>query len=193
MKPDLKRILVLEDNFDHAELITQVLENNFAPVDIHTVDNLDNCLEFLSETRYDLVLIDCFIQNGSIVDSIPKICIRAGKAPVIVITGSGDERLAAEVIKSGAADYLVKSAESLNHLPKLVAKHLLSAKKRPSRQDMKSNSDYAKRLLSEVDMLTEKTKRITSFSSSPADLRQLKQIFDQIHRLRDLANKILHK
>lgn len=193
MKSELKRILVLEDNFDHAELITSVIENNFSPVDIHTVDRLENCLEFLSETRYDLVLIDCFIQNELITESVAKICIRAGKAPVIVITGSGDERLAADVIKSGASDYLVKSADSLSHLPKLIAKHLGSSKQRSSKKDQKNNSDYAKRLLSEVDTLTEKTKRITSLSSSPADLRQLKQIFDQIHKLRDLANKILHK
>lgn len=196
MKSKLHRILVLEDNLDHAELITNALEANFSPIDIHTVDTLDNCLEFLSETKYDLVITDCFIQNEPILESLPRICLRAGKAPVIVIAGSGDEKLAAEVIKAGAADYLVKNQDSLNILPKIVARHLKPIRHKSSKSSEKQDADFAKRLLSEVDKLTEQTKRITTISSAtinPPDLRQLKQVFDQIHKLREIANKILQK
>ena len=44
--------------------------------------------------------------------------------PFLIITGQGDERVAVEMMKSGARDYLVKGADFLEVLPSVVARVL---------------------------------------------------------------------
>ena len=40
--------------------------------------------------------------------------------PIILVTGHGDEEMAVQALKLGAADYVVKSTDYLFHLPSVV-------------------------------------------------------------------------
>ena len=58
-KAALKRpryVLIIEDNVHHAELLTEVLDRHFAPVIIHTVDTIEDGIEFAGQTAYDLII-----------------------------------------------------------------------------------------------------------------------------------------
>jgi len=119
----LLRILIIEDNIDHVELLTYTIERNFVPVDLHTVESIEDALDFIEQTEYDIVFTDCYLNNDLIVDKIPNLRKKLDSVPIIVITGSGDESLAASVIKNGATDYVVKNKTSLVRIPKLIEKY----------------------------------------------------------------------
>lgn len=197
MKKNLLRILIIEDNIDHVDLLSQVIERHYAPIDLHTVETIEDALDFIEQTSYDLVLTDLYINDVSIVDQIPILRTKLSNIPLIVITGSGDENLAAEVIKKGANDYLVKSRESLENIPVLINKYTKRISKSAGSRKLKKKGNENKlkeKILDEVSSLGKQAKHMATHPSGRIpDIKQLETLLDQIQRLKDLASKLMEK
>jgi DNA-binding NtrC family response regulator len=114
------KILLIEDNPDHVELMTLALEDY--QVDVCSGDG--SCFEKLGPGVYDLILVDYSLPGTNGLEVLEKIKGQGINTPVIFITGQGDERIAAMAIKAGAKDYIVKSRDTLNDLPRIVGQHL---------------------------------------------------------------------
>jgi DNA-binding NtrC family response regulator len=193
-------VLIIEDNVHHAELLTEMLDKHFAPVVIHTVDTVKDGLEFAQQSSYDLILTGAVIRETPVTEAIPKMAKLAGGSPIIVISGRGDERLAAELIKRGATEYLVKARETLETLPSLLESHLKKGRS-GKRRSASASSSGLERLTSpqaivrEVDKLTQQALAIAGprrrkRGSALRNIEQLDQLLGQIRRLRDMAAKL---
>ena len=124
-KPKKSRyVLVLEDNDCHAELLTDILDRHFSPVIVHIVDTFEAAFEFLEQTEYDIILSDSEVGKVPIITHIKEISVQYKEIPIIVITGRGDEALAAKLVKNGVNEYLVKTKETLEALPQILEKYL---------------------------------------------------------------------
>ena len=80
--------------------------------------------------------------------------------PFIIITGQGDERVAVEMMKRGALDYLVKDANFLSLLPTVVQRALarLEEKARLTAAEQalaRSNAELERRVLERTAELTQ--------------------------------------
>lgn len=181
---NLRRVLILEENTDHLGLLTGLLEESFSPIDIHTVETIEDCLDFLEQTDYDLVMTGCFIHNCCITDRLGSIVEQARGTPIIVISGSGDENIAAEVIKLGANEYLVKTRKSIENIPDLVAKYFKKGRT-VTQKPIAQNIEDPARLLREIDHLMQKARSLTM----KGDEDSLEPLFTQIHRLRKLIQE----
>ncbi|MDK1032604.1 MAG: PAS domain-containing protein, partial [Planctomycetia bacterium] len=74
--------------------------------------------------RYDVIFLDYRLSGGVTgLDALREIREKDSYFPVIILTGSGDEEIAVEIMKAGATDYIVK--ESLS--PQLLGKALSHA------------------------------------------------------------------
>lgn len=197
-------VLVVEDNVHHAELLTEVLDRHFAPVIIHTVDTIEDGIEFAAQSNYDLVITGGVIRETPVAEAIPRISRAAGGAPIVVISGRGDEKLAAELIKKGAAEYLSKTRETLENLPALLAKHFASSRgagrrKAAGHGKVRANAPTPAAIIREVDRLTQQAlaiagpRRRKRRGQFPHDVEQLDQLLSQIQRLRELAAKLTPK
>ncbi|MEO8136220.1 MAG: PAS domain S-box protein, partial [Betaproteobacteria bacterium] len=72
-------------------------------------------------TDVDVLLLDYRLPGMNALDALKEIVgIRALDLPVILITGQGSEEIALKAFRLGAADYIVKSAGYLFHLPSSV-------------------------------------------------------------------------
>jgi signal transduction histidine kinase len=79
------------------------------------------CLE---RDQPDLMLLDLKLpdaEGGQLIDLLEE---RGLRVPFVVITGQGDERVAVQMMKQGASDYLVKDADFLKFLPAIVERVL---------------------------------------------------------------------
>jgi DNA-binding NtrC family response regulator len=192
-------VLIIEDNVHHAEILTEVLDRHFAPVVIHTVDTVEDGLEFAEQSDYHLILMGAFVRNAPIIDVIPKLKKLSGDTPLIVISGRGDETLAANLIKKGASEYLVKTRETLDDLPKLLAKHL-KGKKPAKRRKKSAGTKTSERqtspasIMREVDKLTQQALAIARPRRRKRTNRsdELDQLLTQIQRLREMASKLIN-
>jgi sigma-B regulation protein RsbU (phosphoserine phosphatase) len=103
------RVLLVEDNPGDAHLIETLLDQH-SPGDfnIRHVSRLDQALTDLADDPADIVLLDLSLPDASGLDGFGKLWADRAEVPVIVLTGLDDDSLAAEAVRGGAQDYLVK-------------------------------------------------------------------------------------
>ncbi len=114
-----KTILLIEDEEIHAELIRRIFKKNSREWDICHVTSIKGALRWLEKNDPpSLVIADYLLPDGTGLE-IAKGATSAEEVgfPLIILTGFGSEQLAVLSLKSGAVDYVVKSAEELQELP----------------------------------------------------------------------------
>ena len=84
---------------------------------IECVSSGEDCLKRLSSDVYDLAIIDYKMPKMNGLELLTRIVQNGWEVPVVIVTGRGDERVAVEVMKKGAYDYIIKSSDFLNNLP----------------------------------------------------------------------------
>ncbi|MEM7353622.1 MAG: response regulator [Acidobacteriota bacterium] len=114
------RILIVEDEPPLAELERIALEG--VGYQIEDVGRGDLGLDKLNNGSIDLVLLDYKLPDMTGLDFVAALGDRIELLPVVVVTGYADAKLAVDLLKAGAADYVIKDTELvfLQQLPKLV-------------------------------------------------------------------------
>jgi PAS domain S-box-containing protein len=108
-KTDSIKILLIEDNPDHIELINDVIaEVDGVLFDIMCADRLSSGLELLARENINVVLLDLFLPDCSGVKTFLSIHRQAPHIPVVVLSALSDQEVAAKAVAAGAQDYLIK-------------------------------------------------------------------------------------
>lgn len=118
-----KRVLLVEDNPDHAFLVqSSILASGAYKVD--QVSTGKEALESIDRENYDIALLDYALPDINGLTLLSKILERSQNFPVVMMTGLGSEVVAVEAMKRGAYDYIVKSSEYCKVLPLVIEKAL---------------------------------------------------------------------
>jgi signal transduction histidine kinase len=112
------RLLIVEDDLGLARLIARSLVRQGLEVDSAGLGT--EALHKAAEGRFDLLLLDYQLPDMTGRELIERLATGGLLSPFIVITGHGDEKLAVEIMKQGARDYLVKDLSFLERLPNVV-------------------------------------------------------------------------
>ena len=117
-------ILVVDD--DEGMLILMAEALSAEGYGVATASSAKQALARLKEKTPDLMLLDLKLQ-----DSVGPALISTLKhekllVPFVVVTGQGDEKVAVEVMKQGALDYVMKNTALIDLLPSVV-KHALAS------------------------------------------------------------------
>ena len=119
------RVLVVDGNPDHATLMARVLTSQIERAEVETVGSVAEAWSLLSgRRRYDLVVMEMALPDGNGLQFLRDMKAHSCDTPVILVTGSGDERLAVRSIQAGAADYLPKTRDFFSVLPYAVRRVL---------------------------------------------------------------------
>ncbi|MCJ7495580.1 MAG: response regulator [Deltaproteobacteria bacterium] len=121
------RILLVEDNADHRELMRLALTEYDDTWQVEGVVSGEAALRRLVEGEaYDVVFLDYSLPGRDGLEVLEE--IRRGEAPpsVVMVTGRGDEQVAVVAMKGGAYDYIVKGEGYLQRLP-VVAQRAMEA------------------------------------------------------------------
>lgn len=103
------KVLLIEDNPDHAELIRSMLADAKGSLfEIERVDLLSAGLERLVEGGVDLVLLDLSLSDCQGMDTFVKVHAQAPDVPVVVLSALDNEKIAIQAVHAGAQDYLAK-------------------------------------------------------------------------------------
>ena len=111
-------IFVVDDDRGLLRLIENALKR--AQFETTTAASGHDAIGWLMKNRADLMLLDLKLQDIEGKDLINGLTDAGRLPPFIIITGQGDERVAVEMMKRGALDYLVKDAHFLEFLPEVV-------------------------------------------------------------------------
>jgi len=120
--PRMPRLLLLEPEAALAERVLRELReagiDGFRRV-VETASELEAALQ---SGEYDAVLLDCELRKGQYPEEIQVLRQFANETPFVLLTELPEEAVAAESIKWGASDYVLK--ERLTRLPFAVRRAL---------------------------------------------------------------------
>jgi diguanylate cyclase (GGDEF)-like protein/PAS domain S-box-containing protein len=106
------KILLVDDSPEDRETYRRFLsrerDNSYEVIEAET---LGEGLELYRREAPDLILLDYLLPDGTGIDFIEEGGSEI-RCPIVVLTGQGNVRIAVEMMKAGAVDYLVK--EDLN-------------------------------------------------------------------------------
>ena len=119
-KPPL-RILLVEDNLADARLLREMFskEKPDSFEFIHFL-RMSEAVSHLTKGGVDIVLLDMGLPDAHGLDTVRRTHAAAPGVPVIVLTGLDDEAVAAEAIREGAQDYLIKGQIENRALPRAL-------------------------------------------------------------------------
>ena len=80
--------------------------------------------EALDQRTPDLMILDLKLPDGHGPALVTKLQRGETPVPFVVVTGQGDEKIAVEVMKQGALDYLIKDTRLLDLLPAVLQRVL---------------------------------------------------------------------
>jgi DNA-binding NtrC family response regulator len=124
------RVLFVEDNQQDVELCTRELERAGFKVSATTTSSAREFLQAVCSQAFDVILSDYGLPGWHGDEVIAMVREQGAEIPVVMVTGSlGDEK-AVDMIKMGAADFVLK--ERLARLP-LAVHRALREKKIPRR------------------------------------------------------------
>ena len=121
------KVFVVDDDRGLLRLIEKALTREGFTVT--SADSGAGAIEWLEGNEADLLLLDLKLQDAEAKDVIGKLTSSGRLIPFIIITGQGDERVAVEMMKSGAMDYVVKDVQFQDVLPTLVRRALKEIEK----------------------------------------------------------------
>lgn len=115
------RVLIVEDNADHARLACEFLQiaGEFVT---EIAGDIETLWAKLAATTYDVVTLDYNLPDGNGLGALRELGARGHTLAVVMVTGRGDERVAAQAIQAGAMDYIVKTGDYLSALPAIIQK-----------------------------------------------------------------------
>ncbi len=120
-------VLIVDDDQGLLILMGEVLRAE--GYEVAEADSGAAAIECIRAQRPELMLLDLKLRDVGGQTLIKRLREVASPVPFIVVTGQGDEKVAVEVMKEGALDYLMKDTSLLELLPAVV-KHALMAVER---------------------------------------------------------------
>ncbi len=117
-------LVILEDEEAHLQLMKRAVLKELPCAVIDHFSEASSCLEAIERLKPDLIISDYLLPGLNGLEFLERLRRKNNLAPVIMITGQGDETTAVRALKSGAADYVVKTPEFFRLLPGAIDKVL---------------------------------------------------------------------
>jgi len=119
------RLLVVDDDDVDRERVVRLAGSSPLSAETVQASNGDEARALLKNQDFDCVVLDNQLPDGTGAELLRALCDDLSwRCPVIMVTGAGDEELAAEVMRSGAADYLPKNRLSTDNLYRAVRRSI---------------------------------------------------------------------
>ena len=116
-------ILILEDDTALQDLVLRAFRKDPDQLRVSVAGTIHDARDIIGCDPPDLIIADWMLPDGKGIEILPR---RDGMVtvPLVIMTSHGDERLAVEIMKSGAIDYVVKSATVFRDLPNIARRAL---------------------------------------------------------------------
>jgi PAS domain S-box-containing protein len=143
--PEPFRILIIEDDPEHAELIKMGFRRhdefflNFAA-------SGEDGLEMISSKAYDLISIDLVLPGMGGLDVLVRIRKLDPDIPVVMVSGHGTTEMAVVAFENRATKYVVKSLESFKSLPYVFENLIQEARFKSNERGMRSQIERSERI-----------------------------------------------
>lgn len=152
-------ILLVEDDLDHQVILKELLEDidNYA-IKLSIASSGAEGLEKMRKGGFDLVITDYYMPGMSGLDLLRMATEENMDTPIIMITGSGDEKVAVQAMKMGACDYVPREIVTSDSLNLLISRALARYEAEKARERLERQLRQKAR---ELEKANRKLKRLS--------------------------------
>ena len=145
----LLRVLIVEDAPDDAQLIVIQLEQGGFDVQWQRVDCADGMREALEGSHWDIIICDYVMPGFSGLLALQLLKEKGADIPFLMISGKVGEEAAAEAIRAGADDFLLKGnlARLVPAVQRGIAEAALREQSRRHEKELKEKLDFVQVLI----------------------------------------------
>ncbi|MCR9075353.1 MAG: hybrid sensor histidine kinase/response regulator [bacterium] len=158
-------IVLIDDDEDHLVVIREAMERTFAGEQLKLTFTCFTHpavgLAELPDHDRQVILLDYQFPGSTGIDWIPDF-MRASTSPIIILTSSGDEHIAAEAFREGASDYVVKS--DIIEKPSMLRRVVRESLRKNTLE--RTNRDLARELKRANAELSQKNERLTELTDT---------------------------
>jgi DNA-binding NarL/FixJ family response regulator len=104
------KTLLIEDHSIVRYGVARILHHISPDVSIDELEDFDEALKRLGRERYDLVILDINIPNGSNLQMIPLMRLKQPDIKILVFSGFDERMYALRYMREGADGYLMKNS-----------------------------------------------------------------------------------
>ncbi|MBU1887670.1 MAG: response regulator [Candidatus Omnitrophica bacterium] len=146
------KVLLVEDNPTDALILRKKLQrDNSFDYDITHVISGEDGIAALERDMFDIALLDYNLPKKSGLETLQEIRKKEIKMPVVMITGQGDEALAARLMKEGAFDYLPKREGYEDSVPLMIRKTIAEHRARLEKEEFQKEIALKKSELEKIN------------------------------------------
>ena len=121
MKSKPEKILLVEDEEAHAELVRRAFDDYDSSAEVIVAATLKSARAILRDSPPDIVFIDMMLPDGNGIELLSELT-EDTPFPAVIVTSHGNEKLAVGAMKAGALDYVVKSEAMFSTLPQIAGR-----------------------------------------------------------------------
>jgi diguanylate cyclase (GGDEF)-like protein len=115
-------LLIIDDDQVDRKVILRALQSLDSNCLVTEVDTGRQGVELAMTRPFDCILLDYRLPDGDGLDRLTELRALPGvNAPIVILTGEGNELVAVEAMKRGATDYLPKAALGADALYRAIA------------------------------------------------------------------------
>jgi len=115
----IKVLLVEDDDFD-VLAFKRAVKKGGLNYDIRVSQTANEVLELVQKEYFTCVFLDYLLPGNDGLSVLKKIRAKGVKVPVVVVTSQGNEKIAVEMMKNGALDYITKEEITTERISSLV-------------------------------------------------------------------------
>jgi PAS domain S-box-containing protein len=121
MDDELIQVLMVEDSEAYAELMrSKLVRPHGLSFSVTQAGTLKQAQSLLRQKQFEVILLDLGLPDARGVDGVRILRQEFPNVPIIVVTGTMDDRLAVEAVQSGAEDCLEKGDSTNEHLGRAI-------------------------------------------------------------------------
>lgn len=113
-------VLIADDHPATRVGLEEILADALPSAQFGNAANADEVMERLSETKYDLILLDINMPGRSGLDALQEIKRRFPEIPVVIVSVHSEEHYAEPCLRLGAADYVNKNSAPEKLVPSVL-------------------------------------------------------------------------
>jgi diguanylate cyclase (GGDEF)-like protein len=186
--------LIVEDSEDDAQLILHTLKKGgYDPVTADRVDNAAAMELALARRRWDVIIADHRMPHFSALAALELLQARGYDIPFIIVSGNIEEDRAADAMKAGAQDYVMKN--NLTRLCPAIERELRETEVRRGRERAEATVEHQAHhdLLTNLPNRSLFNDRLTvALAQAARHRRMLAVLFVDLDRFKTIVDTLGH-
>src|SRR5258708_7760317 len=120
LKGNLIKIGIVDDDEDDFFIITDYIKNINAHLEVEWISNYQDAIDKIKTNAYNIYFIDYRLGNHTGLELLQEASRLECDAPIVILTGKGNQSVDIAAMQSGATDYLVKSELNTEKLERCI-------------------------------------------------------------------------